>query len=32
MFHFLVKRKLVESFEETVEDVKKTYGCHVDKQ
>ncbi|KAF0767023.1 zinc finger SWIM domain-containing protein 3-like [Aphis craccivora] len=24
-----MKRKLVESFEETVEDVKKTYGCHM---
>ena len=30
MFHFLEKRKCVKSFEETVEDVKKMYGCHVE--
>jgi len=27
---FLEKRKCVKSFEETVEDVRKTYGCHVE--
>lgn len=30
MFYFLEKQKCVKSFEDTEEDVKKIYGCHVE--